>query len=372
MAFSLPAEITRGLPADGPTASVPWTPGVAAKAQRAVMSAMGGVSASVVRRINRKPLRRDGQQLDPHFQLGVAVIDKMGHPELSVEGLPGSREHTVADAYTVSGTPAELPVVKDISLPVRDGRTLGARYYRPTESAEPLPLLVYFHGGGWVHGNLDSHDATCRYLAHRGELAVLAIDYRLAPEDPFPAAVHDAVDAFTWAVERASDLGVDPAKVAVGGDSAGGNLSAVVALATRDTDGPKPAFQLLFVPVTDLAGRTRSYRLFGEGLYLTAAEMDFFQEQYVGDADPADPLVSPFRAGDLAGLPPAHVAVAGFDPLRDEGEAYARRLQQAGVPTSLRRHSDVVHPFVNALGASARARAAMDEAIGALRQGLQH
>lgn len=376
MSFALAPSIVRGLPADSPTARLPFSPSLVDRLQNRLLTTVGAFPGWAVRPLAGRPARKDGQRLDTHFQLGVRFVDLVGHPELSLEGLDNSRRHTVADAYGVAGTPVSLPVVEDISLPVQDaagadaGR-IGARLYRPTTEDRPLPVLVYFHGGGFVHGNLDSHDATCRYLAAGGELAVLAVDYRLAPEYRFPTAVYDCLSAFRFVHDHAGDLGVDPARIAVGGDSAGGNLAAVVSLLARDAGGPLPALQLLIVPVTQFGAQTASRSLFAEGFYLTAEDMDFFEDVYLPSGqDPNDPLVSPLQAEDLSGLPPAFVAVAGFDPLRDEGEAYAERLRQAGVHTSVRRFADVVHPFVNAPGASARSRAALDELIGALRQGL--
>ena len=237
---------------------------------------------------------------------------------------------------------------------------------------DPLPLLVYFHGGGWVLGSLDTHDSTCRHLCRSGGVRVLSVDYRLAPEHRFPTAVDDALAAFRLARAHAAELGVDPGRIAVGGDSAGGNLAAVVCQQTRDAGEPMPAFQLLVVPAVDMSARRRSFELFAEGYFLTAAQMDYYENTYLrSDADRTDVRASPLLAEDLSGLPPAHVAVAGFDPLRDEGEAYAHRLVEAGVPVTLRRHDSVVHPFVNAVGASPVARAAVDEAVRALRAGLR-
>ena len=232
---------------------------------------------------------------------------------------------------------------------------------------------VYFHGGGWVLGSVDSHDATCRYLARMGGLKVLSVDYRLAPEFLFPTAVDDAVASFRYVRDNAAALGVDPDRIAVGGDSAGANLATVVCHLTRDAGERTPDFQLLFVPATDMSARTRSYEMFGEGFFLTAKNMDFYESTYLrSDDDRLDPRASPLLAEDFSGLPPAHVATAGFDPLRDEGEAYARKMADAGVKVSMRRHATMVHPFVNAVGATPLARAALSEAVGALRMGLAY
>jgi acetyl esterase len=199
---------------------------------------------------------------------------------------------------------------------------------------------------------------------------LLAIDYRLAPEHPFPAAVEDAEAAYRWAAATAGPLGVG-GRIAVGGDSAGANLAAAVCLTARDAGAPPPAMQLLIYPATDAAGEAPSRRAFGEGFLLTRNDMDWFEDRYLPEgSDRADPRVSVLRATSLDGLPPAYVATAGFDPLRDEGEAFAERLRQAGVRVTLRRHPGLVHTFANLTAVCPSARAAMLEAAGALRMGL--
>ena len=336
------------------------------------MTAAGMLPPSVARLLAGRPHRIDGQRLDPHFQLGVRAMGAMSdahYQDLSVEQ---NRSNMERQAFTVSGTPVPLPRVQDIDIPV-DGTDIPARLYAPVADDRPLPLLVYFHGGGWVLGSIDTHDSTCRHLCHAGELRVLSVGYRLAPEHRFPTAVDDACAAFGWAHRNAERLHVDPTRIAVGGDSAGANLATVVCQQAARNAGPMPAFQLLFVPGVDMTRRRRSFELFGQGYFLTAEDVDYYEKTYLLDeADRTDVRASPLLATDLSGLPPAYVAVAGFDPLRDEGEDYARRLAEAGVPVSLRRHESVVHPFINAVGASPLARQALAEAVGALRMGLRH
>jgi acetyl esterase len=230
---------------------------------------------------------------------------------------------------------------------------------------------VYFHGGGWVVCDLDTHDNGCRFLARESGAAVLSVDYRLAPEHPFPAAVEDAFAAFRWAVENAADFGVDPAVIAVGGDSAGGNLAAVVSQLARDDEGPAPAFQLLIYPVTDLSTKRLSYELFREGFFLTEPHMDWYRDHYLPDLESArDPRASPLLADDLSNLAPAYIATAGFDVLRDEGEEYARRLREAGVPVALRRHRNLIHGMATRVGMGGVGQTMMLEAAAALRMGL--
>lgn len=256
---------------------------------------------------------------------------------------------------------AQIASVVDRSIEGPAG-ALPLRIYTPSGRA-PFPVLMFFHGGGFVIGDLDSYDGICREICDGAGCIVVSVDYRLAPEHRFPAAVEDALAAFRWAVREAEALGCDPSRVAVAGDSAGGNLAAVVAqLATRG-GGPSPALQVLFYPVTDVSQKHPSYRLFADGFFLTEREMDWYRSHYLPAEEAArDVRVSPLLAPDLRGLAPAVLLTAGFDVLRDEGEAYARRLAEAGVPVRHRRHASLIHGFCNATGVSRPARAAMDEA----------
>jgi acetyl esterase len=233
------------------------------------------------------------------------------------------------------------------------------------------PLFVYFHGGGWVTGDLDTHDMPCRALCHHAGVHVLAVDYRLAPEHRFPAPVDDALAAWRWAVDHAGALGADPTRIAVGGDSAGGNLAAVVARAASRGEAPAPALQLLIYPVADLSRKRRSYELFGEDFFLTSVQMDWYAEHLLGPGgDSSDPRCSPLLAEDLSGLAPAIVVSAGFDPLRDEVEDYAAAMRAADVPVVLRRFDSLIHGFVNAGGVNRASQAALVEVAGMLRAGL--
>lgn len=248
------------------------------------------------------------------------------------------------------------------------GGTVPVRIYTP-EGTNPMPAIVYFHGGGFVLCSLDTHDSTCRELAVGTGSVVVSVDYRLAPEAKFPAAPEDCYAATQWTADHAQSLGIDPARLAVAGDSAGGNLAAVVSMMARDRGGPEICHQLLIYPVTNFSFETDSYRDNAEGYFLTTHMMRWFWHHYLEtETDGAHPLASPLRAKDLSGLPSATVLTAEFDPLRDEGRAYAERLEQAGVPTQYTNYPGVFHGFFGMTTELPRARKAVDAACEALRQ----
>lgn len=315
-------------------------------------------------------VRIDGQVLEPEVQLLLRLMRLSRQPDFETLPLEDAREEVRREAATVTGSPLPVARVDHMTVPGGAGE-LAARLYVPFGVAAPSALLVYLHGGGWVVGDLDTHEQPCRFLAREAGLRVLAVAYRRAPEDPFPAAVEDAVAAVRFAIADAERLGADPARVAVGGDSAGGNLAAAAARLLAHGDGFAPAFQLLIYPVTDLSRKRRSYELFREGFFLTERQMDWYRDHYLADAGAAlDPRASPVLADDLDGVPPAHVAVAGFDVLRDEGLEYAARMEAAGVHVTVSRHARLVHGFCNAVGVGRSSRLAMLEVAAALRAGL--
>jgi acetyl esterase len=307
-------------------------------------------------------VRRDGQELAADVQLALRLGELGGHRSLDTMAPPAARAEIRRVArLAAAGAPA-VARVRPLTIP-GPGGPVAARLWVPREDGRLRGLVVYYHGGGWVVGDLDTHDGVCRFLACEADVGVLAPECRLAPEHRFPAAVEDALAAFRWAAAEAAALGFDPARVAVAGDSAGGNLAAVVSQLSVRQGGPRPALQLLIYPVTDLSTRHPSYDLFADGFFLTAGEMAWYRGHYLpDDAAARDPRASPLLASDLAGLPPAIVLTAGFDVLRDEGEAYARRLEAAGVEVELRRHVGLVHGFANATTVLPSARAAMAEA----------
>jgi acetyl esterase len=247
---------------------------------------------------------------------------------------------------------------------------LDARLYRPLEQ-DNLPLLVFFHGGGFVMGNLDTHDNLCRSLASLTEAVVVSVAYRLAPESKFPAAPLDCYAATCWLVEHASELGVDGSRLGLAGDSAGGNLALAVSRLAAQRQGPKISYQCLFYPVADARCDSQSYEDFAEGYFLTGAMMYWFWQQYLQDADQGDdPLASPLRADRLADLPPTTLISAEFDPLRDEGEAFALRLREAGVSARVQRCEGMIHGFISMAPFVERAAQALSDAAADLRRAL--
>jgi acetyl esterase len=318
------------------------------------------------------PPRLDGQELASDIHVLLELAKRTGETSL-VEGrsVEQARAENLEEVPVICGPPQPMARVEETSVPGPAGELPARLYVALGAPRPPQPLLVYYHGGGWVIGNLETHDAVCRFLAEHSGCRVLSIDYRLAPEHPFPAAVEDAAAAFAWAAEHAAELGADPDRIAVGGDSAGGNLSAAVCLQARDAGGARPAMQLLLYPAADVVGEQASRDTFAKGFLLTRNDMQWFEDHYLPDGcEPDDPRASIMRAHDVSNLPPAYVATAGFDPLRDEGEIYAARMREAGVHVVLQRHSELIHGFANLTAICPSARAAMLEVAGALRMGL--
>jgi acetyl esterase len=300
-------------------------------------------------------------ELHPQAEAVLAHIASLGYPPITEVSPDEAR--AIRRAH-LRPSEIELHEIRDL-----DAGGVPARLYRPSDE-DGLGLLVYLHGGGWVVGDLVTHDSTCRALAAESGHAVLAVDYPLAPEHPFPAAFDDATTATRWAYDHANSLGCDPDKLAIGGDSAGGNLAAAL---TQSGDLPV-RFQLLVYPVTDARCNTQSYEDFAGGPYLTRASMDWYIAHYLSGGDGAvdDPRVSPLLGDDdaLAKSPPTHVITVETDVLRDEGEAYAARLESVGVPTTLRRYEGMFHGFFALPELIDTGREAVAESASALRRAL--
>ncbi|MET7773780.1 alpha/beta hydrolase [Nocardia sp. NPDC005366] len=287
---------------------------------------------------------RDGRELDLDAQLIMRISGAFARPASDPVTSPG-RMRNRARRMSAIGAGRREPVGITETTVAGAAGPLRARVYDPGAADT---VLVYFHGGGWVVGDLDTHDGFCRTVARRTGIRIIAVDYRLAPEHPYPAALDDAESAFRDIVSRAAEFGVATARVAVGGDSAGGYLAALLCHRTRAGNGPNPLLQLLIYPPTDLTGKSASRRIFARGFALTRTDIDFYDSCFLApDIDRARPDVSPFYVESTAGLPRAVVVTAGFDPLRDEGEAYAERLRTGGVPVVLRRFDGYMHGFIN-------------------------
>ena len=286
--------------------------------------------------------------LDPDAAAVFRAFQEAGRPPYETVSPAEARELYLKGRFVSNPEPPELASVEPLTIPSPAG-LIPARIYTPTRlrTANGLaPGLVFFHGGGWVIGDLDSHDVVCRKLADEGELMVVSVDYRLAPEHKFPAAVDDAIAATKWIAENAKQLGIDAARLMVGGDSAGGNLAAVVAISARDGNGPAIAGQVLIYPAIDFAMTHPSHREPETSILLTHSVIRWFRDHYLnGAADVHDWRASPARATTLIGLPPAYVLTAGADPLRDEGDEYASRLKEAGVPVTYRHFPGQFHGF---------------------------
>jgi acetyl esterase len=300
--------------------------------------------------------------LDPQARAFLDQLDELGVP--GIGELPPAEARAAGDAASaaVFGPVVEVPC-EDTTIP-GPGGAIPVRVYRPGDG--PAPVFLYFHGGGWVLGSLTTHHGVCATLARLSGSVVCSVDYRLAPEHRYPAALDDAWAATTWAAEHAEEIGGLTGALAVGGDSAGGNLAAICALRARDVELPL-ALQVLVYPVTDADLDTSTYREFADGYFLTRFGMEWFWDHYLPHGDRFVPDASPLRAADVGGTAPALVITAGFDPLRDEGEAYARRLEEAGVPVTLTRYDRMIHGFYRMPGVMSVANDALAETADALR-----
>lgn len=307
--------------------------------------------------------------LDPQCQALVDAAARVGSAFDTNDPLLARRAYDAGTLIYRHATPP-LASVADVVF-AGPGGERKVRIYRPHDVTTPSPALLYFHGGGWVVGNLESHDHLCRYLAAQSQVVVLAVDYRLAPEHKFPAAYEDALAAVRWAAANAEELAIDAKRLAVGGDSAGGSLAAATALAIRDEGWPMLRLQLLLYPSTDFTADTASMRDNGTGYLLTRAAMEQFMDWYLPSRiSRTDPRTSPQLAPEHSGLPSAFVASAEFDPLRDEAHVYAHTLERAGVVVERHCYAGMVHGFMRMGGKVDRALSALDDAAAALKAAL--
>ena len=307
--------------------------------------------------------------LDPQVKKLLEQMARANIPSFE-ELTPKQARNQMLIGSKFSDRPQDVYASEDRSVP-GPGGTIPIRVYRPSGD-DNLPAVVFFHGGGWIMGSVETHDAYCRALTNAAGMVVVSVDYRLAPEHKFPAGAEDAFAATGWVVENGFELGIDPQRIALAGDSAGGNLAAAVTLMGRDRGTPQPTFQALIYPVTNHDFDTASYHENADGYHLTRSGMMWGWRHYLEKVeDGHSPYASPLRADDLQGLPPALVITAQFDPLRDEGEAYAEKLRAGGVPVTLRRYDGMIHGFARRLGLLTRADEALHEVATSLRAGLE-
>ncbi|WP_332643844.1 alpha/beta hydrolase [Aeromicrobium sp.] len=330
---------------------------------RAVMK----LPRTVIRRLAGDPVVINGRTLDPEMQL-LLKLQRLEGPAVESIAISRARRQIVSSSKLVGGNqPIGAVTDRTIDGP---GGPLSLRFYTPRGLSGRAPALVYLHGGGWIYGNLESHDALCRFLAEEAQVRVVAVDYRLAPEAPFPAGFDDTWAAWEWITANAQGLGIDPSRIAVGGDSAGGNLAAIIAQHAAAGDGVKPAFQLLIYPATDFLEKSESRTTYGEGFFLTKGFMDLAEENYlVGNEDKADKRLSPVHH-DPSGVAPAYVVTAGFDPLLDEGKAYADKMAAAGVRVEYVCEEGLIHGFANMVAFGSSAPKAVRRMATALQRGL--
>ena len=309
--------------------------------------------------------------LDPAAKNLLDLLVAAGRPKVWQLSPPEAREGLRALAEAADAKDVPIGRIENATLPGAEG-ALPYRSYTPLDAGtEPLPALVYFHGGGFVIGDLDTHEGLCRMLANASGCRVISVAYRLAPEHKFPAAVEDAYAAVYWVAGHVRELGIDGNRIAVGGDSAGGNLSAVVCQLIKERGGPKLALQLLLYPATETDVETPSRLALAEGYLLEKKSIEWFLKQYIAlGTDPIDPRLAPLLATDLSGLPPAHIHTAELDPLVDEGQAYAQKLAAAGVAVEYTCHPGMIHHFFCLAGAIPYARTAIDNASAAIKRAL--
>lgn len=338
---------------------------VASKAQGTMVKGVVRLPNIIKRKIASKPIIIDGQTFDLSLQV---MLKLFGPPPNHLATVAATRAVMAAQSPLLAQPPNENIITDEFELAVSGGDSIRLRRYRNRHSSSNnKPALVFYHGGGYVGGSLESHDLVCQHLAADGDCTVIAVDYRLAPEYPFPIPVNDGLAAYRYIANNADKFGVDAMRLAVGGDSAGGNLAAVVAQQTKEDTYP-PRLQLLWVPWVDMSCEHESYELFASGFILERTQMRWFRDHYLGNSvDTTNPIMSPIF-GNLKGVAPAVILVAGFDPLRDEGVAYAHKLKEAGVDTELTVYETMPHLFLLYAGEIDDAKVAFDDATRALRR----
>lgn len=342
--------------------------------QRHSLYRLFNASEPLLKRLAGPPVvSPDGLELEVRTQLLLKFNEKIGPKAMWELGVLKGRASMDQATRIVNANPKGVLQILDQYIPAAHGQsTIQIRVYTPPNPDRALPMIVYYHGGGFVVGSIHSHDAECKMLALEVNAIVISVQYRLAPEYRFPTAVDDGHAAFRWIARHAQALGGDPSRMAVAGDSAGGNIAAVVAMDCRDCgDAVQPAFQFLIYPCTDLTRSFESHRMFRNGFLLDALSLDWYMDHYLSKtSDQYHPRGSPLFAANHQGLPPALIITAGFDPLRDEAKAYADKLSQAGVPVQYRCYEGMIHGFFSMTYLLPEARRAVSESVGSLKQAL--
>ncbi|MGP9638156.1 alpha/beta hydrolase, partial [Psychrobacter sp. AOP3-A1-26] len=335
------------------------------KAQKTIVKKIVNLPKPILRKIAGKPVIIDGQTLDVSVQV---ILKLFSPPPHYIASVASTRKQIDGQGPLLAQSDHKDIITDEFKLDVSSGDSIRLRRYRHRDASDNnQPALVFYHGGGYVAGSLESHDLVCQHLAADGNCTVIAVDYRLAPEHPFPTPVNDGLAAYRHIANNADKFGVGATRLAVGGDSAGGNLAAVVAQQTKDDNYP-PKLQTLWVPWVDISSERASYELFATRFFLERAKMRWFKDHYLSDeTDATDPMASPIF-GDLKGVAPAVILVAGFDPLRDEGIEYANKLKEAGVNTKLKVYETMPHLFPLFAGEIKDAKVAFDDATRTLRR----
>lgn len=336
--------------------------GLALTVQKVVVTRLVNIPKPIMRKLAGKPIIIDGQTFNLPLQLVIKLL-AISPKKMAIEDIRAEIDEQ--GAWLAQAHHPDI-ITDEFQVAVTGG-SIRLRRYRHRDAAGQQPALVYYHGGGYVVGSLTSHDTPCEHLAIDGKCTVISVDYRLAPEHPYPTPVNDGIAAFRYIASHPDEFGVDAKRLAVGGDSAGGNLAAVVAQQTK-SDQHSPMLQLLWAPWVDMSTERKSYDLFGDGFFLDRSQARWYISHYINnEADKVNPLVSPLF-GDVSGVAPAVILVAGFDVLRDEGIEYAQKLKDAGVDTELKKYETLPHPFLNMAGEIDDAKVAFAEATKTLRE----
>lgn len=313
----------------------------------------------------------DISKLDPNIKKFLDSINNVSHTHSSTVSVEDGRKAYLMFGLANAGWPLTMPRVEDVLIPSAElNHQVPIRIYTPILDKK-LPALVYYHGGGWQRGDIATHDSICRHLAHFGQCIVVSVQWRLAPEHKFPTGPNDCFVAYDWVVRHGSKYNIDTTRLGIGGDSAGGNMTAITIQRLRESNIQKPIFQLLCYAALDLSCSTWSYKDYAEGFFLTTERVQYYVNGYINSSSEIEnPLVSPLHQKDLSGIPKTHIITAGFDPLRGEGELYAQRLKEAGIPVTYKCYESMIHAFLHMNDSVPAVETALQELGGVLKEAL--